>query len=30
MRFYKKKKNPVGGEIYRTCPDRPWGSLSLL
>ena len=19
-----------GGEIFRTCPDRPWGSLSLL
>ena len=21
---------PVGGEIFRTCPDRPWGSRSLL
>jgi len=21
---------PVGGEIFRTCPDRPWGSPSLL
>ena len=21
---------PVGGEIFRTCPDRPWGPLSLL
>jgi len=20
----------VGGEIFRTCPDRPWGSPSLL
>ena len=19
-----------GGEIFRTCPDRPWGPLSLL
>jgi hypothetical protein len=22
--------NPGGGEIFRTCPDRPWGSPSLL
>ena len=22
--------NPDGGEIFRTCPDRPWGPLSLL
>jgi len=22
--------NPCGGEIFRTCPDRPWGSPSLL
>ena len=21
---------PVGGEIFRTCPDRPWGPQSLL
>jgi len=21
---------PVGGEILRTCPDRPWGPPSLL
>ena len=21
---------PVGGEIFRTCPDRPWGLPSLL
>ena len=21
---------PVGGEIFRTCPDRPWGQPSLL
>jgi hypothetical protein len=22
--------NPGVGEIFRTCPDRPWGPLSLL
>ena len=22
--------NPGGGEIFRTCPDRRWGPLSLL
>jgi len=22
--------NPVGGEIFRTCPDRLWGTPSLL
>jgi hypothetical protein len=22
--------NPGGGEIFRTCPDRPWGAPSLL
>ena len=21
---------PMGGEIFRTCPDRPWGQPSLL
>jgi hypothetical protein len=21
---------PVGGEIFRTCPDRPWGPPSLV
>jgi len=21
---------PVGGEIFRTCPERPWGPPSLL
>jgi hypothetical protein len=26
----ENKKNPVGGEIFRTCPDRPWGLPSLL
>jgi len=22
--------NPGGGEIFRTCPDRPWGPNNLL
>ena len=22
--------NPGGGEIFRTCPDRPWVPLSLM
>jgi hypothetical protein len=22
--------NPGGGEIFRTCPNQPWGPLSLL
>ena len=22
--------NPGGGEIFRVCPDRPWGPPSLL
>jgi hypothetical protein len=22
--------DPGGGEIFRTCPDRPWGPPSLL
>ena len=22
--------NAGGGEIFRTCPDRPWGPSSLL
>ena len=22
--------NPGGGEIFRTCPDRPWGPPSIL
>jgi hypothetical protein len=25
-----QKKNPSGGEIFRTCPDWPWGLPSLL
>ena len=24
------KLNPGGGDIFRTCPDRPWGPPSLL
>ena len=23
-------KSPVGGEIFRPCPDRPWGPPGLL
>ena len=22
--------SPIGGEIFRTCPNRPWGATSLL
>jgi hypothetical protein len=25
-----RASNPGGGEIFRTCPDRPWGPASLL
>jgi hypothetical protein len=25
-----QESNPCGGEIFRTCPDRPWGPPSLL
>jgi len=25
-----RRSNPGGGEIFRTCPDRPWGPPSLL
>ena len=25
-----RESNPAGGEIFRTCPDRPWGPPSLL
>jgi hypothetical protein len=28
--FEKRGSNPVGGEIFPTCPDRPWGPPSLL
>ena len=24
------ESNPIGGEIFRTRPDRPWGPPSLL
>ena len=24
-----ERKNPDGGEIFSTCPDRPWGPPSL-
>ena len=27
---YRAQKNPGGGEIFRTHPDRPWGPPSLL
>ena len=25
-----RESNPRGGEIFRTCPNRPWGPPSLL
>jgi hypothetical protein len=25
-----RESNPGGGEIFRTCPDQPWGPPSLL
>ena len=25
-----RRSNPGGGEIFRTCPDRPWDPPSLL
>ena len=25
-----RESNPGVGEIFRTCPDRPWGPTSLL
>ena len=25
-----RNRIPVGSEIFRTCPDRPWGQPSLL
>ena len=25
-----RESNPDGGEIFRTCPDWPWGPPSLL
>jgi hypothetical protein len=26
----ERKRNPGGDEIFRTCPDRPWGPPSHL
>jgi hypothetical protein len=26
----QRRSNPDGSEIFRTCPDRPWGPPSLL
>jgi hypothetical protein len=28
--FMVRGSNPGGGEIFRSCPDRPWGPPSLL
>jgi hypothetical protein len=28
--FGGEQFDPGGGELFRTCPDRPWGPLSLL
>jgi hypothetical protein len=30
MGWTVRGSNPGGGEIFLTCPDRPWGLLSLL
>ena len=30
MSWAVRGSNPDGGEIFRTCPDRPWGPPSLL
>jgi len=30
MSWTVRGSNPGGGEIFRTCPDRPWGPPSLL
>jgi hypothetical protein len=30
MEWTVQGSNPSGGDIFRTCPDRPWGSPSLL
>jgi hypothetical protein len=29
-RLIGRGSNPSGGEIFRTCPDRPWGPPTLL
>jgi hypothetical protein len=30
MGWMVRGSNPGGGEIFRTCPDWPWGPPSLL
>jgi hypothetical protein len=30
MGWAVRESNPGGGEIFRTCPDRPWGPSSLF
>ena len=30
MAWMVQGSNPGGGEIFRSCPDRPWGPPSLL
>ena len=30
MGWKVRGSNPGGSEIFRNCPDRPWGPLSLL
>jgi hypothetical protein len=30
LKFCRRGSNPGGGEIFCTCPDRPWGPPSLL
>jgi len=30
MGWTVRGSNPSGGEIFRICPDRPWGPASLL
>jgi len=30
LRICVRRSNPGGGEIFRTCQDRPWGPPSLL
>jgi hypothetical protein len=30
MGWMVRGSNPGGDEIFRTCPDRPWGPPSLL
>ena len=30
MGWTVRGSNPGGGQIFRTCPDRPWGPSCLL